>query len=89
MSIESSIDTELKTGMSLEQTQRYTAFSSINVRRDGSIDDPPEKLEETRAWMLDMLPKLKEVFETRVEKILQDQSSQGRGLITASAPTPR
>ena len=30
----------------------------------------PEKLEETRAWMLDMLPKFKEVFESRVESIL-------------------
>lgn len=31
-------------------------FSSVNIRRDGSIDDPQEKLEATRAWMLDMLP---------------------------------
>ena len=46
-------------------------FSSINVRRDGSIDDPPEKLEETRAWMLDMLPKFKEIFEPRLPKILR------------------
>ena len=47
-------------------------FSSINVRRDGSIDNPPEKLEETRAWMLDLLPKFQEVFDPRVEKILAD-----------------
>ena len=45
-------------------------FSSINIRRDGSIDDPPEKLEETGKWMLDLLPKLKEVFDPRVEEIL-------------------
>ena len=45
-------------------------FSSINIRRDGSIDDPPEKLEEIRAWMLDLLPKLKEVFDPRVANIL-------------------
>ena len=48
------------------------AFSSINIRRDGSIDDPPEKLEETRKWMLCMLPKLKEVFGPLVEDILKD-----------------
>ena len=47
-------------------------FSSINVRRDGSIGDPPEKLEETRSWMLDLLPKFQEVFDPRVEKILAD-----------------
>ena len=45
-------------------------FSSINIRRNGSIGGPPEKLEEIRAWMLDLLPKLKEVFDQRVEDIL-------------------
>ena len=45
-------------------------FSSINIRRDGSIDASPEKLEEIRAWMLDLLPKLKEVFDPRVANIL-------------------
>ena len=46
------------------------AFSSINIRMDGSIDDPPEKLEEIRAWMLELLPKFKEVFDPRVSDIL-------------------
>ena len=45
-------------------------FSSINIRRDGSIDASPEQLKETRAWMLDLLPKLKEVFDPRVANIL-------------------
>ena len=48
---------------------RYT-FSSINVRTDGAIDDPPEKQDEIRAWMLNLLPKFKEVFDPRVEDIL-------------------
>ncbi len=46
------------------------SFSTINIRKDGTIDDPPEKLEETRAWMLEMLPKFKDVFEGRVESLL-------------------
>ncbi len=45
-------------------------FSTINIRRNGSIDDPPENLEETRAWMLDLLPKLKEVFDPRLAEAL-------------------
>ena len=45
-------------------------FSSINIRRDGCIDDPQEKQKETGTWMLDMLPRFKEVFESRVENIL-------------------
>ena len=46
------------------------AFSSINVRTRGSIDDPPGKLEETRTWMLDLLPRFKEVFEPHLARIL-------------------
>ena len=59
---------------------RHTAssFSSVNIRSDGSIDDPPEKLKETGAWMLQMLPKLKELFEPRVEKVLRDLSARDR-----------
>ena len=47
-------------------------FSSINVRSDGSIHDPPDKLKETKAWMLDHLPRFKEVFDPQIEKILQE-----------------
>ena len=46
------------------------SFCSINIRTDGAIDDPPEKRDEIRAWMLDLLPKFKEVFDPRVEDIL-------------------
>ena len=45
-------------------------FSSINIVSDGSINDPPAKLEETRAWMLDLLPKLKDAFDPRLKKIV-------------------
>ena len=61
--------------MALDRFDRE-AFSSINVRRDASIYDPREKLEETRAWMLQMLPMFKEVFDPRVAEILQDLSSR-------------
>ena len=46
------------------------SFSSISVRTDGSINDPPEKLKETRDWMLEHLPKLKEVFDPHLSKVL-------------------
>ena len=55
-----------------------SSFSSINVRRDASVNDSPDKLKETRAWMLDMLPKIKGIFEPRVEKILRDLSARDR-----------
>lgn len=50
-------------------------FSEINIRREGSLADPPEKQEEIRAWMLDLLPQFKEVFDPRVKKILADIDS--------------
>ena len=53
-------------------------FSSISLRRDGcSIDDQPEKLAETREWMLEYLPKLKEVMDHRLKGILAELASEG------------
>ena len=51
-------------------------FASINARRDGSINDPPERHDETRRWMLDLLPKLKDVFEPLIAEILADAAAQ-------------
>lgn len=45
-------------------------FASISIRRDGSIHDPPEELDEIRHWMLNRLPVLKTVFDPRIEAIL-------------------
>ncbi len=45
-------------------------FSSINIRKDASIDDPTDKLEETRAWMLDFLHRFKKVFDPKIAKLL-------------------
>lgn len=52
------------------QRRDRNTFSSISIRTDCSIDDSPEKQEQTRNWMLDQLPKLKEVFDPHLCKIL-------------------
>ncbi len=39
---------------------------------DGTMDDPPERLDEIRAWMLETLPKFRDVFNPRLEKILAE-----------------
>ena len=52
-------------------------FSTIDLRTDGSIDDPREKLEETRAWMIDQLPKLKEVLDPYLERVLKELQPEG------------
>ena len=46
--------------------------TSVTVSIGGSIDDPPEKHDETRAWMLETLAKFREVFNPRLEKVLSD-----------------
>ena len=51
--------------------QDKQTFSSISVIRDGTIDDPLETLEEIRAWMLELLPRFKEVFDPRMAEILE------------------
>ena len=48
------------------------SFFTISIRKDGSIDDLPEKLEEIRAWMLDQLPKLKDVLDPHLERVLKE-----------------
>lgn len=53
--------------------RRYDTFtfSSISIRRDGSIDDSPEKLEETRDWMVTNLRRFKDTFNPHLETILR------------------
>ena len=53
------------------------SFFTINIRRDSSIDDPPEKLEEIRDWMLDQLPKLKKVLDPHLERVLKELQPEG------------
>ena len=74
--VESSIDVGADSKWQWDRHDTLT-FSTINIRREGSIDDPPEKLEETRAWMLDLLPKLKEVFDPRLERALKELHPEG------------
>ena len=67
--IEASIDAGPSPEWYWAREDRWT-YSWIGLRRDGRIDDPPEKLAEIRAWMLNLLPQFKVVFEPRLERIL-------------------
>ena len=71
--IESSIDAVLHSEWDWRR-HNGNRFCTINIRKDGSINDPPDQLEETTAWMLDLLPKFKEVFEPRVQELLEQLS---------------
>ena len=56
-----------------------TGRAGVHIRKDGSIEDPPEKLEETKVWMTENLLKFKAVFEPRLEKILSEIPSDHSG----------
>ncbi len=56
-----------------DRNDRFT-FSSISVWKQGTIGDAPEELQRTRAWMLDLLPKFRDVFDPRVKQILEEAS---------------
>ena len=49
------------------------AFATIGIWREASIDYPPKELEEVSAWMLEILPKLRRVFDQRLAGILESQ----------------
>ena len=67
--IESSVDANAEWAWNRYERR---SFSTIGIRRRGSIYDPPEQLEEIRAWMLDYLPKLKGAFEPRLEQLMAE-----------------
>ncbi len=67
--IESSIDAEAE--WSWNRHDNLT-FSTIGIRNSASIDDPAEQLEEIRTWMLEYLPKFKQVLEPRLERLLEE-----------------
>ena len=62
-------DIEAELGEDLEW-KRQGKLQIILLRgKEASIDDPPEKLDETMDWILDRLLKLKQVFDPRLEEI--------------------
>ncbi len=63
--IEASIDAEW--GWRRLQDNIY----NVGLRMDGSIDDPPERQEEIRSWMLVHLFKLREVLDPHLEQVLR------------------
>lgn len=54
-------------------------FAEVRLVRPASINDPPEKLAETRAWIEDTKVKFKEVFKPRVDKIWAEMEKEGAG----------
>ena len=54
----------------------HFTYSSINLSRNGAIHYSPDRLAETRAWMLDMLPRLRAVLDPRLAAILDDLRSR-------------
>ena len=69
--IEKSLDPALISGWDWKM---YPVTATIGPLRVGTINDSPEILEDTKAWMIDHLPKLKEIFDPRLDKILGEET---------------
>ena len=66
------IETEFGAKLDWWRIDRRWNIAAVRIGMDCSIDDPQEKHDETRAWMLETLPRLREVFNPRLEKILAE-----------------
>ena len=64
------IEAEIDAEWHWDRSNRYSS-SHVALIRDGAIDDPPERLEEIRDWMLEHLFKLKEVLDPHLEQVLK------------------
>ncbi|MCY4625554.1 MAG: hypothetical protein OXC99_11220 [Chloroflexi bacterium] len=67
--IESSIDADADWAW---EPHAGLSFATIGIRKSASIDNPPERQAGTSAWMLNFLPKFKEVLEPRLESLLAE-----------------
>ena len=65
-------------------------YSSINARRAGTILDSPDKLDETRTWMIDVLRRFKCVFDPRLTAVLGELKGHYASTVFCSSdPSPR
>ena len=62
------IESELSESLEWERQDSWR-YSRISISHKGSIDDNPEKLKETRDWMIEKLPDFKRVFGPMLNKL--------------------
>ena len=71
------IQIEADLGVELEWYRRgNTSAFHVALRRQVTINDPLTYLDLTRAWMLETLPKFRDAFNPRLEKILADLETE-------------
>jgi hypothetical protein len=66
------IDAEFGAELDWWRIDRRWNIAAVRLGMDASINDPPQKQDEIRAWMLETLPKFRDVFNPRLVKILAE-----------------
>lgn len=68
--------------------QRYGNYAWARVRIDtpGSLDDPPEKVEEDQSWVVERLPKFMAVLTPRLERVVGELQAERSAPPEADAP---
>ena len=74
--VRTEIDAEFGAELDWWRIDRRWNIAAVRIGMDCSIDEPPQRLDEVRAWMLETLPKFRDVFNPRLEKILAELEVQ-------------
>lgn len=67
------------------------AWAWLGISRDGSLDDLPERAKELQSWAIEHLPRLKDVLDPRLEKIVgevQAERAAAEGETPETSPDP-
>ena len=74
----------------LPLTWAKTSAKTLKVTMEGgkpvSVDDPPEKLQEARDWLIECLPKFIDVLNPRLERIVGELQDEQSATPEADAP---
>lgn len=82
---EQRVETEGELGANLIWAPYRGYRTSISLTRPASIADPPEKQLETQAWMIEWLPRLRDVFEPRLQGIGEDLKTKKSDSVEAGS----
>lgn len=70
------LEKNLKVTLFWDRSQEYRYPVIALKKKNGWIGSPPEELAEIRAWMLETLPRFREVFNPRLKKILAELDTE-------------
>ena len=81
------IEAELEADWVWERYGNY-AWARVRIDTPGSLDDPPEKVQELQSWVVERLPKFMAVLNPRLERVVGELQAERSTPPGADAPEP-